>query len=644
MAADARFCAGCGAPRPAETTTSPDEPPAPPPVPSAPPPVQPAPATWPTAAPGAVPGWNAAQPPRNRGRGCGCGCLVLAVLVIVTLAGLAAIGGAFNGLFRDSGSTPGGSMPSASGGITTGNLPPATKPLEGTITPGKERQIGSKTSSPTSTVTLTAPAGGPDPGLTLSIPAGAYAAPVKFAVSGRPVTVKGYGGKVTALSDLITVENGGAYAATPMTVTIPVTIPKGMFAMGFFHHGDGTLEAMPLVDETATSVTVATRHFSSFLVLAVAEAALPENIGTGFRVREDDFQSANYGSYAAPFGACAGQSISAMWYFLERRAGGSPALWGLTDNLGRGGTMPFWQDDAGEYRLTGSVQGDLDWDALSPRLQIFARKANLDRIQWSAFRYAMLVTGEPQYVGLSQSDKAGGHAIVGYAATPSGLWVADPNYPGELRHIAWNAKTLEFDPYASGSTAADSDHNYDLIGLLGKTALVDWGAVGARWAQLDAGTIGADRYPSVIVDQEVLDANGQKTYEPLASGPITTTRPRLSFSPVRGTTLRATFYNGTKPITTVDGGKVGTVQLGNGINDLGVYIEGKVGAKWEFVDFQRFELVAPPPSGMPSAAPPTPRPSPTFDCSIIPEGGIARINWSLHCEGIDQPILPQNGP
>jgi len=336
------------------------------------------------------------------------------------------------------------------------NPPPATEPLEGTITLGEEQPVGGETSDPASNVTLTAPPEGPVPGLEVRIPAEAYAAPVEFTVSARPVTVDGYDGKVAALSDLITVENGGAYAASPMTVTIPVTIPDGMFAMGFFRHDDGSLEAMPLVDETPTSVTVATRHFSSFLVLAIAEAALPENIGTGFRAGEDDFQAPNYGSYAAPKGACAGQSLSAMWYFLERRAAGAPALWGLTDNLGRGGTVPFWQDDAGEYKLTGSVQRDTDWDALSVRLQIFLRKSNLDRLQWSAFRYAMLVTGQPQYVGLSQSDKDGGHAIVGYAATPSGLWVADPNYPGKLRHIAWNAKAMEFDPYASGPTAAST--------------------------------------------------------------------------------------------------------------------------------------------------------------------------------------------
>ena len=601
--------------------------------------MQPVPNAWPTTAPGAVPGWNPAEPARKRGRGCSCGCAALLVLLVfVALLGLAAIGGAFDDLLRDTGGATPGATPGAGGA----DLPAATTPLQGTITLGEERPVGSKTSIPGSNVTLTAPADGPVPGLTLRIPGEAYAAPVEFAVNARPVTVTGYDGKVTALSDLITVENSGAYAASPMTVTIPVAIPTGMFAMGFFRHDDGSLEAMPLVDETPTSVTVATRHFSSFLVLAVAEAALPENIGTGFRAGEDDFQAPNYGSYAAPFGACAGQSIGAIWYFLERKANGAPSLWGLTDNLGRGGTIPFWRDDRTEYRLTSSIQMGIDWTSLSSRLMIAVTDTDSDRLQWDAFRYAMLVTGHPQLVGLSETGKPGGHAIIAYAATPTGLWVADPNHPGELRDITWNAKAGRFDPYASGPTAADSEHFYDIIGLEAETAFIDWAAVGALWAATDAGTIGDDRFPVVPVMMEVRATDGTKSYETLQSGPVTTTQPMLGIRAITGATLRVTFYNGTEPILTVDADRLKPIRLGYGINDLGAYIESKFNDKWRFVDFQRFELVAPAPSGMPTLAPSTPAPEPTFDCSVKPEGGIAGLDWSLHCEAIGQPILPQD--
>jgi hypothetical protein len=197
------------------------------------------------------------------------------------------------------------------------------------------------------------------------------------------------------------------------------------------------------------------------------------------------------------------------------------------------------------------------------------------------------------------------------AATPSGLWVADPNYPGELRQIAWDAKAQEFVPYLSGSTAADSDHAYDLIGLLGKTSLIDWGAVGARWAQLDAGTIGDDRFPVGSVTIETTAADGTKTWEDLRSGPIDSSSPHLGFSiSSPGDTIRASFYNGTTYIGYISNGSAGVVPLGYGINDLGVYIESKFGDKWRFVDFQRFELVAPAPQGCQPARRPRPSRSP----------------------------------
>lgn len=549
--------------------------------------------------------------------------LLVGVLVI-----LAAVGGAFD------------DRPGAAGGPGD-NLPAATKPLEGTIKLGEARSIGGETSDPGIDLTLTAPAGGPAPGLALHVPGEAYGAPVDFALSARPVTVTGYGGKVAALSDLITVDNGGAYAASPMIVTIPVSIPDGMFAMGFFRHDDGTLEAMPLLDETPSSVTVATRHFSSFLVLGIAEAALPDNIGTGFRAGEDDFQAPNHGSYLSPKGHCSGQSIGAIWYFIERKANGAPQLYGLTDNLGRGGTIPFWQDDRSQFRLSSSIQQGINWRSLYARLTMAVTRTDSDRLQWDAFRYAMLVTGNPQLVGLEQTGEAGGHAIIAYAATPSGLWVADPNHPGKLRSIAWNAKAQAFDAYASGPTAAESDYMYDIIGLEAQTAFVEWDTVGALWAAVAEGTIGDDRYPTWSLQIETTAADGTTAWEPLRAGLIDSSSPNLAFSASSsGAPMRATFYNTTEGIGYLPDGSDGIVTLGHGINDLGVYVEAQLGKTWRFVDFQRFELVAPAPSGMPTVEPSMPETEPTYDCSVRPPGGIAAIDWSLHCEGIDEPFSP----
>jgi len=53
-----------------------------------------------------------------------------------------------------------------------------------------------------------------------------------------------------------------------------------------FYHDDkiGTLEGIPTIAETATSLTIATRHFSKIVVSSIAESALSSDveINTGF--------------------------------------------------------------------------------------------------------------------------------------------------------------------------------------------------------------------------------------------------------------------------------------------------------------------------------------------------------------------------
>ena len=254
---------------------------------------------------------------------------------------------------------------------------------------------------------------------------------------------------------------------------------------------------MPLIGETSTSITIATRHFSSFFIAMVAEQALPTDIGTGFRAGEDDFQTPNYGSYIAANGHCAGQSLAMMWYFEERASAGAPKLFGRYDNDGVTRTPTLWRDDAAVYRLASSVQRDIDWDTLSELVYRTFMEAKAQDQQWLAFRYAMLVTGMPQFVGLTETGKGGGHAIVAYAATATGLWVADPNFPGKrCGRSSGTRRRARSGPTCRAPRPRSSEHAYDAIGFYGRTALVDWAAIGRRWGQVDDGTVGSDRFPT----------------------------------------------------------------------------------------------------------------------------------------------------
>ncbi len=80
------------------------------------------------------------------------------------------------------------------------------------------------------------------------------------------------------------------------------------------------------------------------------------------------------------------------------------------------------------------------------------------------------------------------------------LYVADPNYPGQVRTITYDAAAVKFDPYPTKQNANEADdHPYWGIGYYAKTSMVDWDKIGSRWTQFLNGTIGNDRFPKYIL-------------------------------------------------------------------------------------------------------------------------------------------------
>ena len=606
----------------------------PPPVPTwqpAPPPVQPA---WGQPAPPPVqPAWGQPSPPAwgqpqpvKRGHGCAKGCGCAGIVVVLLLIALAAIG-----IFM-------GDSAFRFGDNATYVADPAT-PLTGTIELGATVSAGSETSEPGSDTTLTASDDSPIAGTRIVIAGDAYPAKTRFTLSSTPITITGYKGLVTPVSDLVTIENGGVYADVPVLVTVPVTITPGSFAMGFYLRDDGSLEPMPLIDETPTSVTVATRHFSSFFIAQIAESAIPEDIGTGFRVGEDDFSVPNIGTYATPKGQCAGQSIAAMWYFLERKSAGAGDLYHHFEGGDPESTPDLWQDDRNAYRLTATLQEDLNWDNLLQNILWAFKDADQDRIQWLAFRYAMLVTGNPQFVGISQTG-GGGHALVAYAATSSGLWVSDPNWPGKLRHIAWNEDLGEFDIYYSATDAVDSESAFDRVGFFGTSAFIEWSRVEGRFADAEMKVIGDTTFPVAGIVYGVLEPDGSTTWLPLVDETAFALGTDLMYRP-DPTTARGqvtVYVNGTERGSWHDWVPF-TPPLVEGRNVIGLYMQNFANKKFRAVDFVYVDVIV---GAAPSLAPseePIPTTDDGIDCSKPPTSTIAKVKWSLKCNAI-QTIQP----
>lgn len=384
-------------------------------------------------------------------------------------------------------------------------------------------------------------------GLEIEVPPGALAQSRTFSVAYAPIENHTLGEFFQPLTPLIQIRNGGGYAEAPLTLRIPVEVPPGHFAMAvFFDEQNGTIEGLPLMGLTPTQVTAWTRHFATpgaagkaagktgatahgdpgsvgnLVIISFDESRLLGRpvIDTGFRPGVDDWEFVNRGSYIAPGGHCAGQSMTAMWYYYEHRIKGASGLYQQFDDV-QSSKYVLWQDNPLGYRFASVVQADLQWDAWTRQQLIPLGEPANHALGWKAFALSMLLTGEPQYVKLSRLDQSDpqkptwvGHAIVAYRMVPSEgkLYVADPNYPGETRSISYaNGQFVPYDTKQNDAQANTSGYTH--VGYLAKTTMADWPAIGARWKEFQDGTIGT-KAPNAFPAYELLRVVGSNR-EPL---------------------------------------------------------------------------------------------------------------------------------
>ena len=537
--------------------------------------------TWPGTAP--------AKRPRKK-RGCfGClGCLGTAVLLPVLLVG----GFLLWMALKDSGNMTLGSTVK----VASQTIPPEG----GTLSLG------------TSGVS----------GMTVDVAGGSYKEAKPFTVKTTEIQDHKLGPLFHPVTPLITIDNGHAFAEHPMTVKIPVEIAEDEFALGFYYNRkSGKLEGIPLVAEDAGSITLMTRHFSDLVVSKARKEDIAKGLpaDTGFRPGVDDWQFVNRGSWLAPGGHCAGQSMSAMWYYLERKKGANErALYGRYDNNDYGmGTIDLDQDDSWGYRFASMVQDELDWDSRM-RWIMMTFKGFDTRLTWLAFAYAIQLTGEPQYIGIRGSLTTAdgktaevGHAMVVYKVDEKGLHIADPNYPGrEDRRILFGQ--LGLDPYESGTNKEEIEKGnsvtFPTLLYIGKTALADWGKIGARYAQVLDGTIGNETFPKWEI--RYLTKVGEEKKWPDAPKVLETDEPttmkpdpaykgivrfcaRFPYSDRQD--YRVDIYNDTAVVSTqpfdAQGNAYYNVSLVPGVNHVGFYYYKLIGGRKKFIDFRRVKVI-----------------------------------------------------
>lgn len=360
-------------------------------------------------------------------------------------------------------------------------------------------------------------------GMEIIVPEKGYNENRTYIITSSPITNHKLGEYFNPASPMITINNGGGYSKMPITIKVPIVKNDDEFLMGFlFNEITGELEALPVIELDDNFITVETRHFAlskitsgnglgkisdinpiaNLVISSIIETILTGQnvISSGFTPGIDDWEFINYGSYISPGGHCAGQSMTAMWYYYEKKLKGEPSLFHRFD-LVNSSEKPLllWQDNPRGYRFASTIQEDADWGKWVKALKLQSKYPSL---VWKTFITAMLVTGEPQSVIIRNSVSGGGHAMIVYKINiPEGkLFIADPNYPNNRStNGTYSLRTItylndKFQPYPSFAKAGDPGVEYDQIAFYTKTSTFDWVKIGERYKEMEEKTIGNDRF------------------------------------------------------------------------------------------------------------------------------------------------------
>lgn len=455
-------------------------------------------------------------------------------------------------------------------------------------------------------------------GMEIIIPPNAFTQTKTFKISYAEIKEHQLGQYFNPISPMIKVSYEGGYSDGPIEVKIPIKLPKDDFAMGFFYdEKTGSLEGLPIESLDSNLITISTRTFASssslgksnrrddissslFMVISsLSESILKSQtvIASGFAPGYDDWEFINKGSYIAPKGHCAGQSMTAMWYYYEKNLKGESNLFHRFDEVNdklKPGLL--WQDNPLGYKFASVIQKDFNFDNW---IESLTWKANYPGLVFKAFAVSILLTGEPQFVLIRNSALKVGHAMIVYKVNynEGKLYIADPNYPNNrvgdgtesVRTINYVNNILE--PYETGLIAGEHSTAMDQIGYFGKTSYINWDQIGQRWIEFENKTIGNTSFPPYqlkikndgdkdLIDQQITDKDTLKIYCrcPLADGILGTDHYML---------IEVYDEKGNQISRLADEFKgIPEIALLNGINKIGVYIEGSINNKWRYLDFK----------------------------------------------------------
>ncbi|MCW8850901.1 MAG: PKD domain-containing protein [Melioribacteraceae bacterium] len=506
--------------------------------------------------------------------------------------------------------------------------PDENEPKSGKISTGDIIDEISVDISPAGGTVIVSNVDSPINGLTITVPKESYNETRTYSVSYAEITEHELGEYFNPISPLITIKNGGGYSDEAFDVKIPISKADDEFAVGILYDEiTGKIEVLPTISQDETSITVNTRHFATstissgttlkkgmdlsslgnLVISSLKESILSRQtvVSSGFMPGVDDWEFPNFGSYISPGGHCAGQSITAMWYYYEKTLKGEPSLFHRFDEVNNSSKPNLlWQDNPLGYRFASTIQKDFtksDGTEFSRIIQPY-----LESLTWKAFITAILLTGEPQYVGIRESTTNSGHAMIVYKINISEgkMYVANPNYPNNKDEDGSESigtidySNGEFKAYKASAKAGSAVTIYDQIAFVGKTAYVEWPQIAKRYEELQTGKIGNDRFPKydifmksdnneigfydgIVVETDTLKLFS-KSEQCYGSLPGTDHyQPLYAYDEKTGEILPAN-YNWSTGIL--------ALKLNAGINTIGLYAMGGTAKSWEYLDFNWFTV------------------------------------------------------
>jgi hypothetical protein len=376
--------------------------------------------------------------------------------------------------------------------------------------------------------------GDPLDGLTITIPARSYATASTWTITADSVTRPTLPSGFTQVGPTLTVDNGAAHADSVLSMTMPVVAgADDAVAPFYFDAATGYLEPIPIVERSAGTVGLATRHFSRDLLalpgvdpgvsaarsalmaggaalrafgavkvvwIKTPRAQLAGTFSSGFTAGQDNWEFENRGHFASPRGSCEGMSITALhyWYYL-RRNGAQPLYHrfdkSLTDLLDNVQGQRYAAAVQADYLAYASAHGDQIEKLMAQATQ---RGTKLEELTPSWIVLTLKLLKQPVLLGLLSGSA--GHAVIATAATydpataVTTVTFVDPNFPTQSRTMRFQGGTLV--PVALSTKANDPQISFTRAYAIAVSAELPLADISKRWAEFQRQQAGANLYPA----------------------------------------------------------------------------------------------------------------------------------------------------